>query len=98
MERFRVYLKTVMQEEQSYSKDTNDFLNKINNINGIPENAISMAGDVVALYPCIPHQVDLETLCEALDKRERHKVPAGKLVKMAEFVLRNKLRYIGDSW
>ena len=87
MERFRVYLKTVMQEEQSYSKDTNDFLNKISNINGIPDNVISMAGDVVGIYPCVPHQV-----------RERHKLPAGKLVKMAEFVLRNKLRYIGDSW
>ena len=35
----------------------------------------------------MPHQVGLEALREASDKRKTHKVPTGKLVKMAEFVL-----------
>ena len=78
-----------MQEGESYIKDTGDFLNKIKNINAIPENAILVTGDVVGFYPSIPHQAGLEALREALDKRKTHKVPTGKLVKMAEFVLKN---------
>ena len=38
-----------------YIKDTGDFLNKIKNINAIPENAILVTADVVGLYPSIPH-------------------------------------------
>ena len=44
---------------------------------------------VVGLYPSVPHQAGLEALREALDKRKKHKVPTGKLVKIAEFVLKN---------
>ena len=67
------HLKPVMQEGQSYFKDTGDFLNKIKNINAIPENAILVT----------------EALRESLDKRKTHKEPTGKLVKMAEFVFKN---------
>ena len=82
------HFKPVMQEGQSYIKDTGDFLNKIRNINALPENAILVTIDVVGLYPSIPHQTGLEALKEALDNRKTRKVPTGKLVKMAEFVLR----------
>ena len=44
---------------------------------------------MIGLYPSIPHQAGLEALREALNKRKTHKVPTGKLVKMAEFVLKN---------
>ena len=59
-----------MQEGESYIKDTGDFLNKIKNINTIPENAILVTADVVGLYPSIPHQAR-----EVLNKRKIHKVP-----------------------
>ena len=75
------HLKPVMQAGESYIKDTGDFLNKIKNIHGIPENAILVTADVVGLYPSIPHQAGLEALREALDKMKTHKVPTGKLVK-----------------
>ena len=86
-----------MQEGESYIKDTGDFLNKIKNIHGIPENAILVTADVVGLYPSIPHQAGLEALREALDKRKTHKVPTGKLVKMAEFVLKNNYFQFSDK-
>ena len=86
-----------MQEGKSYIKDTGDFLNKIKNIHGIPENAILVTADVVGLYPSIPHQADLEALKEALDKRKTHKVPTGKLVKMAEIVLKNNYFQFSDK-
>ena len=36
-----------MQERESYMKDTEYFLNKIKNINAIPENATLVTADVV---------------------------------------------------
>ena len=91
------HLKPVMQEGDSYIKDTGDFLNKIKNINAIPENAILVTADVVGLYPSIPHQAGLEALREALDKRKTHKVPTSKLIKMAEFVLKNNYFQFSDK-
>ena len=86
-----------MQEGESYNKGTGDFLNKIKNINVIPENAILITVDVVGLYTSIPHQAGLEVLREALDKSKTHKVPKGKLVKMAEFVLKNNYFKFSDK-
>ena len=43
------HLKPVMQEGKPYIKDTGDFLNKIKNINAIPENSILVTADVVGL-------------------------------------------------
>ena len=63
------------------------------NINAIPENVILVTPDVTGLYPSIPHQVGLEALREALDKRKTHKVTTGKLVKMAEFVWKNYFQF-----
>ena len=86
-----------MKEGESYIKDTGDFLNKIKNINAIPENPVLVTADLVGLYPSIPHQAGLEALREALDKRKTHKVPTSKLIKMAEFVLKNNYFQFSDK-
>ena len=52
---------------------------------------------MVDLYPSIPHQAGLEALREALDKRKTHNVPRGKLVKMAEFVLKSNYFQFSDK-
>ena len=43
---------------------------------------------MVGFYPSISHQAGLEALREVLNKRKAHKVPKGRLVKMAEFLLK----------
>ena len=78
-------------------KDTEDFLNKIKNINAIPENAILVNADLVGLHPSISNQAGLEALREELNKRKTHKVPTGKLVKIAEFVLKNNYFQFSDK-
>ena len=83
------HLKPFTQKEESYIKDTGDFFHKIRNINAIPEYAILVNADVAGLYLSIPYQAGLEALREALDKRKTHKVSTSKLVKIAEFVLKN---------
>ena len=52
-----------------------DFLNKIKNINAIPETIILVTADVIGFYQSKPHQAGLEVLREALDKGKTHKVP-----------------------
>ena len=72
------HFKPVMQEGESCLLETcNIYCN------------ILVTGDVVDLYPSVPHQAGLEALREAVDKRKTRKVPTSKLVKMAEFVLKN---------
>ena len=61
------HLKPVMQEGESYIKDTDDFLTKIKN-------------------PSIPYQAGLEALREA-----------NKLVKIAEFLLKNNYFHFSDK-
>ena len=82
-------LKPIMQKSWSYIKDSGDFIDKIKGIKNIPENALLVTADVVGLYPSIPHNAGLEALKTVLDKRENHSIPTEKLVKMAEFVLKN---------
>ena len=52
---------------------------------------------MVGLYPSIPHQASLGALREALDKRKMHKVSTSKLVKIAEFVLKNNYFQFSDK-
>ena len=91
------HLKPVMQKGESYIKDTGDSLNKIKNMNTVPENPVLVTADLVGLYPSIPHQAGLEALKEALDKWKAIKVPTGKLVKMAEFLLKNSYFQFSDK-
>ena len=82
------HLKSVMQNGASYVRDSNDFKNKIKNIE-IPNNALLVTADVVGLYSSIPNESGLNALREALEQRSRKEIPTENLIKMAEFVLKN---------
>ena len=86
-----------MQNGWSCIKDSGDFIKKINNLDSIPENAISVKADAVGLYPSIPHEVCLRALREALDKRDEKIIPTEKLLKMAVFVLKNNYFEFGNK-
>ena len=88
--------KPVMQEGESYIKDTGDFLNKIKSINAILEIVILVTADLI-LYPSIPRQAGLKAFREALDKRKTHNLFTSKLVKMTEFVLKNNYFQFSDK-
>ena len=44
----------------------------------------------MGLYLSIPHEVEVEALRKILDKREEHTVPTNELMRMEDFVLKNK--------
>ena len=79
-----------MEKSQPYIKDSGDFINKTKNLSTIPDNAILVTVDVVGLYPSTPPGAGLRTHREALDKQGKKGIPTEDLVKMAEFVLKNK--------
>ena len=83
------HMEPVMRKGWFYIKDSEDFINKSRKIGKIPDNAILLTSDVVVYYPRIPHNVGLKAPKEALDKRERKRIPTEDLVQMAEFVLKN---------
>ena len=81
-------LKPVMQKGKSYIKDSGDFVNKIKELQSIPDGAI-LVTDVVALYPSIPLEAGLKALKDALGNRENKSISTEDLIKMALFVLQN---------
>ena len=85
------HLKPLMQRGWWYIKDSGDFIKKTRNLGSFPENAILVTADVVGLYPRIPHEAGLKALREVLDKREQHTIPTSELIRVADFVLKNKL-------
>ena len=80
-----------MQNGKSYIRDSGHFLERINNINTLPENAMLVTADVVGFYPSIPHEAGFIALKKALENRSVKKIPTENLIKMAEFVLKNNL-------
>ena len=78
-----------MQNGGSYIKGSGDFLMKIKNLGSLPESAILVTEDMVDLYPSILHEAGLQALEEALKNRNLKQISADKLLKMAQFVLKN---------
>ena len=83
------HLKTIMEESSSSIIDSVDFIKKLGQIGDIPENFFLVTADVMGLYPSIPHKAGLQALKNALEKRKQKHINIEKLIKMAEFVLKN---------
>ena len=65
------HIKPIMKEIPSYIKDTDDFINKINNHN-IPKESIFVRLDVKSLYTSIPNPEGIAAV-EKAHKRYQHK-------------------------
>ena len=70
------HLKPVMQSSWSYTKD---FIKKLKRISNILDGAILVTAGAMGLYPSIPHELGLNALEEALEKRESIQVSASDL-------------------
>ena len=84
------HLKPLIQRGWSYIKDLGDFLKKTRNLGSFPENTILVTANRVGLYPSIAHEARLKALKEVFDKTEQHTIPTSELIRMADFVLKNK--------
>ena len=52
------HLQPIMKKGLSYIKNSSDFINKIQRMGSIPDNAIFVTADVAALYPSILTMLD----------------------------------------
>lgn len=81
-------IKPLAMQTLSYVKDTTDFINKLNNINGeIQKDHILVVADVSSLYTNIPHKDGLTAMFEALENRENKYPSSDTFVKLAKIVL-----------
>ena len=85
------HLQPIAQKVNSFIKDTNHFLRKINSLGQLPEGAFLCAIDVVGLYPKIPHEEGLASLRKFLDARTEKKVTTETLLELAGVFLKNDI-------
>ena len=84
------HLKPLLQKVKSFTKNTNDFLKKLNEFGDLPDDFILCTIDVVGLYPNSPPIEALEVLRKALDKRENQTISTDSLILLVECVLKTK--------
>ena len=59
-------LQPIMKEQQSYIKDTTQFINFVEGTR-VPQNAVLVSMDVTSLYTNIPQEEGITTICHAYD-------------------------------
>ena len=82
-------MQPLAKQVNSYIKDTNHFLQKLNGLDSLPEDAILCTVDVVGLYPSITHDEGLESIREALNSRSDQSVSTETLLELMKLVLKN---------
>ena len=68
LERLDYHLKPIMRSAKSYLRDTSNFFKKLKELSCEPQNVVLGTGDLVGLYPSIPHLDRLEALSIKLDQ------------------------------
>ena len=62
------HLKPIMRSAKSYLRDTSNLFKKLKELSCEPQNVVLGTGDLVGLYPSIPHLDRLEALSIKLDQ------------------------------
>ena len=78
------HLKNIVSTTPHILEDTRDFLQRLNQIGDIPENALLVSFDVVGLYPHKPHDQGVKIMWRFLDKREDQSVSSESQYRMAK--------------
>ena len=76
-------------QHESYLKDTPDFLRKIEKLNQeqeIPDNAILATIDISAAFTNIPQDEGAQAVSECLNERENKKVTTEFIVRLLEII------------
>ena len=76
-------LQPIAQKQQSYLKDTTDFIIFLEKIK-VPKNTILVSMDVTSLYTNIPQEEGIETVCRAFDMFYNNEPPVStRLINQA---------------
>ena len=92
------HLKEIVPNIPHILEDTRDFLERIEKLRQVPENAILVTFDVVGLYPSIPHADGIEAMKYYLEKFKTSKVSTGSLCELANLILKNNIFEFNDKF
>ena len=92
------HLKNIVSTTPHILEDTRDFLQRLNQIGDIPENALLVSFDVVGLYPHKPHDQGVKIMWRFLDKREDQSVSSESLCKLPNIVLKHNYFELGKGF
>ena len=94
-------LRSHVESQSSYVRDTTDFINKIGKIklqdNKGEEDLLLFCMDVRKLYPSVPRKEGIEACRRALDARKDPHIPTPDVLEMIELVLDNNNFSLGSS-
>ena len=74
------HLQPLAKKFESYIKDTNHFVKKLQELGSLPKNVILCTIDLLGLYPCITHEKGLASIRKHLDNRENKELTTDTLV------------------
>ena len=94
-----IELKPYMESLPSYVKDTSDFITKIHNLKGIPENAFLVTLDVTSLYSNIPHDDGIEACDHFMSEGGKSQEARSVISKPINLVLtKNNFQFNGENY
>ena len=84
------HLKNIVSTILHILRGTRDFLQRLNQIGDISENALLVSFDLVGLYSHISYNQGVKIMRRFLDKRENRSVSSESLFKLANIVLKRR--------
>lgn len=82
------FIKPYVQSLPSYIRDSTDFVNKISDLQDLPDDSLLLTLDITSLYTNISHERGLNALRHYLAARGDAIPPSEFLVEMASYVLK----------
>ena len=82
-----IHLEPIIKGIKSHIKDTTDFINKIEQIQELPENTILVTMDVRSLFTQIPHNEGISAVARALERLKESKVSNRVIIKFLSLTL-----------
>ena len=90
------HLKSLIPNVPHILEDTRDFVNRIQNLSGLPESSILVSFDIIGLYPHILHEEGTETMAEYLETREDKTVSTKNLRNLESIALKENYFELGS--
>ena len=96
------YLKPLSESLPSFFKDSNDFINKLEDLNAkgpFPEGSLLVSWDVVSMFPNIDNDIGISAVRRALNSRSVNIPSTDCLVEAVEICLRvNNWQFSGQDF